>query len=279
MWISRAWRYVRAVLSKANRESPGTKGELKSGSGKDAVKHRERRTIATGDPASTVGGLQQIDALSAIGSAAARIAHEVANPINAIFTTVQLLERFLERGESDRAAAAVKDIRDEVRSLKSLLEELREFSRSTTAAGTIAPVSVGTLINDALSAQAVNGKKIDVERQIAEDLPLVLGDKERLTDALLSLTKNAVEAMPDGGTLIVRGYLRQKDVCIEVKDTGLGIPQGMKIFEPFTTSKNSGWGLGLPKVLHAVSAHRGKVEYVSEPGHGTTFTISLPTAS
>jgi signal transduction histidine kinase len=94
---------------------------------------------------------------------------------------------------------------------------------------------------------------------------------------ILNLCKNAVEAMPEGGSLTLKGYLSGADtIVVEVSDTGIGIPEGMDIFEIFRTTKPDGTGLGLPLVSQIVSAHRGTVDYFSEPGKGTTFKLTLP---
>jgi signal transduction histidine kinase len=86
-----------------------------------------------------------------------------------------------------------------------------------------------------------------------------------------------VEAMPEGGCLTLKGYLSSADTLVlEVSDTGIGIPEGMDIFEIFRTTKPDGTGLGLPLVSQIVSAHRGTVDYFSEPGKGTTFKLTLP---
>jgi signal transduction histidine kinase len=93
---------------------------------------------------------------------------------------------------------------------------------------------------------------------------------------LLNLYKNAVEAMPGGGTIFLRGTGQDDHVVLEVQDTGAGIPEGVDVFEPFVTTKEYGTGLGLPLVRQIVSAHGGTVACASEPGKGTTFRLALP---
>jgi signal transduction histidine kinase len=84
--------------------------------------------------------------------------------------------------------------------------------------------------------------------------------------------------MPKGGKLTLRAYDSGDRLYIEISDTGIGIPAGVDIFEPFTTSKSSGTGLGLTIVRQIVAAHGGSIGYSSEPGKGTVFRISLPPA-
>jgi signal transduction histidine kinase len=104
-------------------------------------------------------------------------------------------------------------------------------------------------------------------------------DPETITQAILNLCENALEAMPNGGRLTLKAYAGNGVVAVEVVDTGIGTPAGVDIFELFRTTKPNGWGIGLPVVAHIVSAHKGKVEYTSEPGGGTTFKVSLPAAA
>jgi two-component system, NtrC family, sensor histidine kinase HydH len=89
--------------------------------------------------------------------------------------------------------------------------------------------------------------------------------------------KNAIDAMPEGGCLILKAFLcGGKTVKLEISDTGPGIPEGARIFDSFVTTKPGGLGLGLPIVREIIAAHNGTVHYASQPGQGTTFTIALP---
>jgi signal transduction histidine kinase len=92
----------------------------------------------------------------------------------------------------------------------------------------------------------------------------------------LNLCKNALEAMPDGGTLTVRLHNTGEQITLEVADTGIGVPEEVNIFEPFVTTKPEGTGLGLPIVRQIVAAHGGTLTYTSEPEKGTTFIVRLP---
>ena len=114
--------------------------------------------------------------------------------------------------------------------------------------------------------------KIDVPG----DLPAISVDEERFKQVVTNLADNAVEAMPDGGTLTVRAYRDRDELCLELADTGIGISPGVNIFELFTTTKSHGTGLGLAVVRQIVSAHGGRVDYRTVPGNGTIFTVRLP---
>jgi signal transduction histidine kinase len=119
---------------------------------------------------------------------------------------------------------------------------------------------------------------VSVEQDLSPDLPLVRADGDKLRQVFLNLCKNAVEAMPQGGKLIVRARDSGGQIIAEVVDTGVGIPVGVNIFEPFVTTKSEGTGLGLPIVRQIVAAHGGTLTYTSEPGKGTTFAVTLPLA-
>jgi signal transduction histidine kinase len=119
---------------------------------------------------------------------------------------------------------------------------------------------------------------ITVQLQFNSPLPPVMADADKIKQVILNLCKNAVEAMPDGGCLILRGYHSGQMAVLEISDSGVGIPEGMNIFERFKTTKADGSGLGLPLVQQIVSAHHGTIEYATEPGRGTTFKIYLPVA-
>lgn len=134
------------------------------------------------------------------------------------------------------------------------------------------------LVQEVLAPEMVLFRNSDVRlKPYLNGLPPVMLDRDKMKQVILNLCKNAVEAMPQGGCLTLKGYLSSADTLVlEVSDTGIGIPEGMDIFEIFQTTKPDGTGLGLPLVSQIISAHRGTVDYFSEPGKGTTFRLSLP---
>lgn len=160
--------------------------------------------------------------------------------------------------------------------LANLLQESRSLSHRQDPK--LQPLDVRTLVEDVLAAEAPihAERRVVVEHHIAPDLPVIYGDRDKLKQVLLNLFKNAVEAMPGGGTLTVRAGNSGNHVCLEISDTGVGIPYGVNILEPFVTTKAEGTGLGLPIVRQIVSAHGGTLDYTSSPGQGTTFIVALP---
>jgi signal transduction histidine kinase len=112
--------------------------------------------------------------------------------------------------------------------------------------------------------------------ECSPDLPPIRGDAAKLKQAFLNLFKNAVEAMPYGGTLSVKGYASGGSICIDISDTGIGIPDDLKVFDLFSSTKPHGTGLGLFIVQQIILAHDGVVSYASTVGKGTTFHLTLP---
>jgi signal transduction histidine kinase len=221
--------------------------------------------------------LIESERLIAIGTATAKIVHEIGNPLNGIYTTVQLLERFATRQKNSADdVSTIQDLKREISRLNALLQELRSFSRSQQL--TLQPTNLTALMAEVLAIETPSYTEcgIHVEQDFSSELPETLTDPEKLKQVILNLCKNAVEAMPESGTLTVRGYRTGDQVCLEVQDTGGGIPEGVEIFDLFTTTKPDGTGLGLPIVRQIVLAHVGTLTYTSTPGQGTTFTVTLP---
>jgi len=220
--------------------------------------------------------------LAAIGATAAKFAHEVGNPLNGMFLTAQRLERHLagQPCYSDQAVqSTLRRLRDEISRLTHLLNEFRSLSRREQY--NFQPTSLAMVAGEIFAMEAENyaAGGILVEQDFPADLPLVQADRDKLKQALWNLCKNSVEAMPQGGTLTLNAYSSGADVVLEIGDTGVGIPSGVDIFEPFTTTKSSGSGLGLVVVRQIVAAHGGNLTYTSEPGKGTAFRLTLPQAA
>jgi two-component system NtrC family sensor kinase len=160
---------------------------------------------------------------------------------------------------------------------------LLDFSR--LRAGNRIPVNLADTIK--MTARLVThqqrGDNIQIEIETVKDLPVVLGDEGQLQQAIVALATNAIDAMPDGGTLTLHAADCGPNVNVQITDTGCGIaPENLtKIFDPFFTTKDvgRGTGLGLAVCYGIVSEHGGRLDVRSTVGVGTTFTISLPKAS
>ncbi|MGE0823738.1 MAG: PAS domain S-box protein [Candidatus Binatia bacterium] len=220
--------------------------------------------------------------LAAIGTTAAKLAHEVGNPLNGMYLAAQILERRLSKSPTltdETVQLSARNMVKGIARLNQLLNEFRALSRRQQYNFQLTNLTV--LLAEALEAEVANyhSKGVGVELHLSNPLPPVMVDSNKFTQALINLSKNAVEAMPKGGTLTISGYSSGEYIKIEVCDTGIGIPDGVNIFEPFTTTKPEGSGLGLPIVQQIIAGHGGMLTYTSEPGKGTTFIIMLPVSS
>jgi PAS domain S-box-containing protein len=221
--------------------------------------------------------LRQRERLAAVGSTVAVLAHEISNPLTGMYTAIQLLESQLARKEAEHGPllSTVRDLSTETRRLCDLVSDFRLLAQADYS---FDPFSLSDLVVEIMNIQSLNygALGIRVQLDLPGDLPAITGDKNKLKQALLNLCKNAVEAMPGGGTLAVRVRGRDDSVLLEVSDTGTGVPEGVELFEPFVTTKEYGTGVGLPLVKQIVSAHGGAVTYESQPGKGTSFRVTLP---
>ncbi|MFN8542703.1 MAG: ATP-binding protein [Candidatus Binatia bacterium] len=214
--------------------------------------------------------------LAAMGEMAAMLAHEVRNPLGAmeLFTGL-LLQDLRDRPEAQRLAQQVaRGIAD----LNHLVTNLLEFTRTRVPRRNA--IDCCTLVDDALrfTVELHATSAATVVRQYAAPQVFARADADLLRPVLLNLVRNAMQAMPDGGTLTVRVATEADGVTIEVRDTGPGIPAGEQeaIFRPFFTKRTRGTGLGLAVARELVKGMSGKLRVASEPGQGATFTVTLP---
>jgi PAS domain S-box-containing protein len=221
--------------------------------------------------------LQESERLANLGTTAAVFAHEIANPLNGLSTSLQIVQELLD--ESDYANPLLRETINaanvEIERLASLLKDYRSLARPQTL--NIEATDLQRLIQEVLATnlQSYNDAGVQLRTEFAEDLPLIPLDRQKMKQVVLNLCKNAIEAMPKGGLLHIRSYRNPDSVIVEFSDTGQGIPQGFDPFHLFKTTKPYGTGLGLPIVQQILSDHHGSVDYVTEPGKGTTFRVSL----
>jgi two-component system NtrC family sensor kinase len=231
--------------------------------------------------------------LAAVGRLAAGVVHEINNPLATIAACAEALESRVAEGVYG-ASAEVADLREYLQLIrsetfrcKSITNGLLDFSRARRA-GERAPFNVAEVIESAarLLMHQKRGAAVRVSVEAESRLPLVLGDEGQLQQAVIILAENAIDAMPDGGTLTLRARRAASGppaVLIDVSDTGVGIsPENVaKIFDPFFTTKEvgRGTGLGLAVCYGIVTEHGGRVGVESTLGRGTTFTLMLPVTS
>jgi nitrogen fixation/metabolism regulation signal transduction histidine kinase len=228
--------------------------------------------------------LLQTERVAAWRELARRLAHELKNPLFPLQLTVENLVRARQQNpeqfeevfrESSRTLLA------EIANLKGIIGRFSEFSKMPQPQ--LQRVQVNEVVRGVMQLfqaqlDAPGRAKISCDLQLEPHLEPVAADAELLHRAVANLVLNAMDAMPQGGTLTLRTREEDGRVLIEVADTGSGLTpeECERIFTPYYTSKQHGTGLGLAIVQSIVSDHGGRIRVQSEPGRGTTFVIELP---
>ncbi len=228
--------------------------------------------------------LMQAERVAAWRELARRLAHELKNPLFPLQLTMENLVRARQQNpeqfeevfrESSRTLLA------EIANLKGIIAKFSEFSKMPQPQ--LRRVQVNEVIRGAVRLfqarlEAPGHAKISCDLQLDPHLEPISADAELLHRAISNLVLNAMDAMPEGGTLTLRTRNDGNQAVIEVADTGAGLTpeECERIFTPYYTSKEHGTGLGLAIVQSVVSDHGGRILVRSLPGRGTTFVISLP---
>jgi two-component system NtrC family sensor kinase len=231
--------------------------------------------------------LLQQDKMMSLGRLAASVVHEINNPLAGILNYLRLMLKILSRGavneaEMEKFRNYLTVVERETDRCSRIVSSLLAFSRRSKME--YAEMSVNELLERStmLSQHKMALQNIQVKIGLDPNLPLIVGDFNQLQQCIINLIFNAIDAMPQGGTLTVSSAVRSDEgvVLIGVTDTGCGIPEEdlPNIFEPFFTTKTEGkgLGLGLSTVYGIVDGHKGTIRVESEVGKGTTFTIELP---
>lgn len=213
---------------------------------------------------------------------AGSLAHEIKNPLSVIHMNVDLLSEELD--ESDwagkrRAGIKVDIIRDQCGRMENLLRDFLRFARLRDLDMTPGNLNDQVLVVLRFFQAQTDKVGVNVVKYLDPDLPSVMLHSDSIQAALINLVKNAIEAMSDGGELMVRTYSIPGGVALDLIDTGIGMDDttAMKMFEPFFSTKHGGSGLGLPTARKIIEAHGGRISVQSEVGRGTKFVIEFPT--
>lgn len=226
----------------------------------------------------------QAERLATIGTMTAKVAHEIRNPLGSIKLNLDLVRKEIDRLSQtsrhppDEGWELVDTLRDEAGRIQRVIEEYLQFARLPKPKRR--PVNLNELLDEKLGFlhASFDEAKVTLRRELDPNLSRVLADPEQLWQAILNLIRNALDAMPGGGTLTVRTRLRNARVELQIADTGKGMTpeQTRQLFVPFFSTKASGTGLGLPMAQQIVIEHNGEIECASAPGQGATFTLRLP---
>ena len=213
---------------------------------------------------------------------AGALAHEIKNPLSVIRMNMDLLEEDFQGAETPRERRALQKIAIVSRQctrLENLLHDFLKFARLRQL--DLRAGSLNEQIERVLDLYEPAAKEAGVEiiRYLDPDLPSVLLHGETLQAALVNLVKNALEAMPNGGQLMVRTRVTRVGVALDMIDIGCGMDENtlFKMFDAFYSTKSNGTGLGLPTAKKIIEAHGGRIDVQSAPGLGTKFTLEFPT--
>jgi two-component system nitrogen regulation sensor histidine kinase GlnL len=232
------------------------------------------------------GLVAERETLSAFGRIAAGVAHEVKNPLGGIRGAAEILAS--RAGDAKTLEAAELIVR-EVDRIAALLDDLMVFTHGELR---LAPMNVHRVIDDVLALVAHDplAKGVEIAREFDPSIPEMLADADRLRQVVLNLVRNALQALPGGGSLAVATRMTLEHrvrgpagaqvptVAIEVRDSGPGIPAEVlaQLATPFFTTRAGGTGLGLAVSRHWVARHGGSLAVESSPGTGTRVRVLLP---
>jgi len=224
------------------------------------LKHLQKKLVMT-------------EKMAALGEVAARVAHEIRNPLVSVGGFAKRLEKKLDGNLKEYAGIIVK----EVSRLESILREILGFVKEVRLAREI--VNLNILSDEILQVMMsdIEDRGITLVREYG-NIPDVFVDPNRVKEAIMNIVTNAMQSISGTGTIYVRTYAEENDSVMEISDTGKGIPDAelTSIFNPFFTTKSSGTGLGLAITHRIIQEHGGRIEVNSIIDKGTAFKVYLP---
>ena len=220
--------------------------------------------------------LRRSERLAALGRLVTGVAHELRNPIGIIKTTVQLMEKDLEQADVDNEC--FKIIEEQIERQNRVIQELLDFGRPSKHM--VQSANINSLLEKVLifTLPMLRQHSIKLEKMLTQELPFIEVDAERIKQVFVNINLNAVQAMPEGGKLIICTGHDSDWVNISFIDTGSGISPSevASIFDPFYTTREYGTGLGLSISHQIIKTHDGHINVDSTLGAGTKFTVNLP---
>ena len=250
----------------------------------DFVTHERRGTMVTLRDA---GPRRQIESqldvaarLASISRLTSGAAHEIKNPLNSIVLHLEVLKTKLD-GAGREAEGEIDVISREITRLDRVVKSFLDFTRPIEL--TMTRLDLAKLVDDvvALVVPDAERKRIQIEATRDESAVWIRGDKDLLTQALLNVVVNGVDAMPDGGRLEIATTSSGEDQRVIVRDHGNGIPEEIrdKIYNLYFTTKGQGSGIGLAMTFRVVQLHGGTIDFETWPGEGTEFRLGFSPAS
>jgi len=217
--------------------------------------------------------------LAAVGKLAARVAHELNNPLDGILRYTNLAIRRAGDAEDPKVVEYLENARSGIVRMGEIITALLEFSRSTP--GALEQATINTIVEDAVTAMEGRAQEANVAVVCSfhqTDMPVVRGSN--IFQVFCNIVKNAIDAMPDGGTLTITTAIPGPEIVVRFEDTGIGLPEEVdKVFEPFFTTKEpgKGTGLGLAVCKELIEKYEGTITAEPNQPRGTTITVRIPT--
>lgn len=228
--------------------------------------------------------LFRMEKIATLGQIATSVNHEIKTPLNSLYLNLQLLTKQIKKSALETEDARVSMLKvaavieQEISRISGILEEFVKYARF--APPELRRADLNNLVQNIenMIGQAASEAHVAVRLALADEIGLFMLDEKKMTQALLNLCVNAIQAMPDGGTLTLETRKDGPDAIIRISDTGKGISDEDigRIFDPFFTRKEGGLGFGLPIVQRIIEDHKGKITCRSKPGEYTVFEIVLP---
>jgi signal transduction histidine kinase len=236
----------------------------------------ESFTVTTQELRITQEKLIRTERLASMSNLVQGVAHEVRNPITTIGGFARRIKK--ELGDNRKFEKYVDIILDETARLENIVKRVHDFTEAQSYSPTLTRVDL--LVEEVMKSATPLAHQLSVRivKDIAPDLPQVRLDSSQLTVALANIVENALEAMPQGGTINIRALREDRSLVLMIQDTGCGIPKDQltAIYDPFVTSKSKRVGLGLTIVHQVMSNHNGDIRITSEVQKGTVVTLRLP---
>jgi two-component system NtrC family sensor kinase len=220
--------------------------------------------------------LAHAERVAALGQVAANVAHQVGTPLNLVSGYIQMIRD--DPGTDDRSRSRLQTVNTQIQHVTRVLRTMLDYARQPSGFEIVAFSDIVERVRE-IAQPRVAGSNVRFEISVAEGLPPIRADVTQLEMALLNLVTNALDAMPNGGTLSITATARPEEIRVEVADTGPGIPAEImeRLFDPWVTTKptGEGTGLGLAIVRDVIRAHGGSVSAHNQVS-GAVFVIDLP---
>ena len=266
------WRYMESTVTFSENELLAISRDITARKKMEAELKRQAENLEE-----LVGErtreLKEAERLAAIGELATMVGHDLRNPLQGISGAVYVLRTKLRTTRDEQVRTMLEIIEKDVQYSDKIINDLLDYSREMHLE--LTKINLSSIIKDALAS-------VLVPETITLKLPhgeaKVNVDPEKMKRVFVNIIKNAVDAMPGGGTITIQGEESDDTVVIAFKDTGAGISKEVmeKLGKPLQTTKAKGMGMGLAICYRIVEAHHGSVTAKSIPGQGTTITVTLP---